>query len=163
MSSFRYSSPVLHELVKLPKRVVGGKFGFHEVHEGKSGGKGGTAEKQRNASKEARVTLEADGRHAVLLELVVKAGWLHDVTTYRASLLVDHERIRGTDYNVVGRARLLYKDHLPKGWHENVIDPNTGENWHGPIDLGTVVDLDDFCRKIAILWNISHDQEDKLL
>ena len=149
--------------MKLPKRVVGGKLGFHEVREGKPGVKVGPAEKQRTASKEARVTLEANGGRAALLELVVNAGRLDDVTTYRASLLVDHERIRGVDYNVVERARLLYKERHPKGWHANVIDPNTGENRHDPVDFGTVIDLDDFCRKVAVLWNISYDHEEKLL
>jgi hypothetical protein len=162
MPSFRYPSSVLHELVKLPKSVVGGKLVFHEVREGRSAAKRDISDKRQGPSKEARVTLEAKGGRAALLELVVNAGRLDDVTTYHASLLVDQVRIRGVDFNEIERAR-HYKTRIPKGWHENVIDPNTGENRHEPINFGTVIDLDNFCRKVAELWHISYEREEKLL
>lgn len=162
MPSFRYPSSVLYELVRLPKSVVGGKLEFHEMREGKSATRGSFADRQQSASKEARVTLEAKDGRAALLELVIKAGRLDDVATYHASLLVDHQRIRGVDFHEIERW-YFFKTRIPKGWHEDVVDPNTGENRRELVDLGTVIDLDDFARKVTKLWHISYEQEEKLL
>ncbi len=151
MPRSRYPSAVLHELVKLPKHIVGDRIVFREP------------EKQPGLSREARVTLESktSGR-AVLAELVVKVGDLKDVTTYSAALLVDYERIRGVDFSKIERTS-FYRTKIPKGWHQNVIDPNTGENRHEALAINPVSDLDDFIRKVASLWNISYSEEVTLL
>jgi hypothetical protein len=119
-------------------------------------------EKQPSPSREARVTLEIKSGRAALVELVIRAGRLEDVTTYSAALLIDRVRIRGVDYSKIERT-FWYKKRIQKGWHQNVIDPNLDENIHAPLDLGTVTDLDDFKRKIAKLWNISYKEEVTLL
>ena len=106
--------------------------------------------------------LELKSGRAVLVELIVKVGNLKDVTTYRAALLVDYERIRGVDFCKIERMS-FYKTKIPKGWHQNIIDLATGENRHEALALDPVVDLDDFVRKVASLWNISYTEEVTLL
>ncbi len=162
MARFRYPSNTLHEFVTIPKRVVGDKLEFHEVRERSAALREDDPDRKKSASKEARVVLEAKGGRAALLELVIKAGRLNDVTTYSASLLVDQVRIRGVDFSRIERS-LYFKKIIPKGWHQNIIDPNTDENRHEPLDIGTVTDLDDFSDKVIKLWNINYKREGKLL
>jgi hypothetical protein len=119
-------------------------------------------DKQPSPSREARVTLESKSGRAILAELIVKVGNLKDVTTYSAALLIDYERIRGVDFSKIERT-CFYKTKIPKGWHQNIVDPNTGDNRHEALVIDPVGDLDDFIRKVAKLWNISYSEEVTLL
>src|SRR5436309_15214417 len=113
MSPFRYSSQVLQSFLKERKGLQGKKLIFRDVGSG----------------KEVRVPLECETGRVAILEWVIRAGQVDVVTTYHASLLIDYQRIRGVDYFPIERRR-FFKVRIPKGWHENVIDPNTGENRH---------------------------------
>ncbi len=147
----------------MPKRVVGGKLVLRDVKVGEFPDiRGGEAEKPRVVGKTGRATLETEGGRAAVLEWTTNAGRVDDVTTYHAALLVDSVRIRGVDYSAIERRR-WFRTRIPKGWHENVIDPNTGENRHNELNLGTVTDFEDFCRKVAKHWNITYQQEETLL
>ena len=152
MGSFRYSSQVLHGFVKETKSIPGKKLVFKDIKntEGKTVG------------KEARVALEYNTGRVALVEWIVKASQLNDPSTYHSVLLVDYQRIRGVDYSPIKRTK-FFKTHIPKGWHENVIDPNTRENRHEPVNVGTISDFEDFCQKIAKLWNIDYQPEGRLL
>jgi len=152
MGSFRYSSQVLHSFVKEKKGIVGKKLSSKDIKnaEGKIVG------------KEVRVTLESETGRVAIIEWILKAAQLSDVTTYHSVLLVDYQRIRGVDYSAIERTK-FFKTHIPKGWHENVVDPNTQENRHEPLDLGNVSDFEDFSVKIAKLWNIDYQSEGRLL
>jgi hypothetical protein len=66
------------------------------------------------------------------------------------------------DYSEVQKKR-FYKEVIPKGWHQNIINPNTGDNLHEPLDLGTVTHFADFSNKIAKLWNIEYQAEGLLI
>lgn len=106
--------------------------------------------------------MEYDSGRVAILEWILKAGRIDDPTTYKSSLLVDSQRIRGIDFFPIERTK-FFKVRIPKGWHENVVDPNTGEDRHEPLDLGTVSDFEDFCRKVAKRWNIDYQTEGTLL
>ena len=91
----------------------------------------------------------------------------NDVTGSEASLLLDAYRVRGVGFNKVGRRR-FYKDRIPPGWHQNVIDPNLStvdenSNRHNPLPDFAPVDFDDFVRKTSALWNIDLSLEERLL
>ncbi|HEX3857282.1 MAG TPA: hypothetical protein VHY30_08310 [Verrucomicrobiae bacterium] len=116
---------------------------------------------QKNVGKEARVTLELENSRAVIIEWVLKASQVNVVTSYHASLLIDSQRIRGVDYCPIERKK-FFKTHIPKGWHENVLDPNTGEDRHEPLDIGTISDFEDFCGKVAKRWNIDYQKGETL-
>jgi hypothetical protein len=152
MRPFRYSSQVLYEFVQERKRIPPQRLVFHDVK----------SEAQENVGKEARIPLDCDTGRAVILEWVLKAGRLDDITTYHASLLIDSERIRGIDYSAIEQKR-RFKVRIPKGWHENVLDPNSDDDRHEPVDLGTVTDFEDFCKKVAKRWNIDYQTEATLL
>ena len=134
MVPFRYPSSTLHEFVKLPKRIVGDALEFRDMRERGMGLDSGDADRQKSVSKEARIPLETRGGRAALLELIISAGRLDSIITYSASLLVDRQRIRGVDFSKIERW-FQYKIRIPKGWHQNIIDPNTGENRHELVDL----------------------------
>lgn len=116
---------------------------------------------QKNVGKEARIPLEIENNRVVMIEWVLKASQINIVTSYHASLLIDYQRIRGVDYFPIERTK-LFKIHIPKGWHENVFDPNTGDDRHDALDLGTINDFQDFCEKVAKWWNIDYQTEGTL-
>jgi hypothetical protein len=151
MSSFRYSSPILHGFVQERKTIPLGKFVLRDIK----------SFEQKNVGKEARVTLELENSRAVIIEWVLKASQVNVVTSYHASLLIDSQRIRGVDYCPIERKK-FFKTHIPKGWHENVLDPNTGEDRHEPLDIGTISDFEDFCGKVAKRWNIDYQKGETL-
>jgi hypothetical protein len=97
-------------------------------------------------------------------------GHTHDVTDIKgseASLILAAQRVRGVGHNAIGRRR-FYKDRIPAGWHQNVIDPQlaTGAddyNRHEPLPDFMPTDFKDFIRKTATIWNIDLEWEDMLL
>lgn len=152
MSPFRYSSPILHGFVQERKRIRPGKFVLRDIK----------SIEQKNVGKDARITLELENNRAVIVEWVLKAPHINIVTSYHAALLIDSQRIRGIDYQDIERKK-YFKIVIPKGWHENVFDPNTGEDRHEPLNIGEINDFEDFCKKVAKRWNIDYQTEVTLL
>ena len=151
MSPFRYSSPILHGFVQERKKIPLGKFILKDIK----------SIEQKNVGKEARVPLELENNRAVIIEWVLKACQINIVTSYHASLLIDSQRIRGIDYCALERKK-FFKVQIPKGWHENVFDPNTGDDRHESLEIGTINDFEDFCGKVAKRWNIDYQKEGTL-
>ncbi|MEI6035462.1 MAG: hypothetical protein WCS65_14425 [Verrucomicrobiae bacterium] len=82
-----------------------------------------------------------------------------DPGTYHAVFLLANQRVRGVDYEPVGQNNFRYKKRIPKGWHQNVRDPNLPttddeENIHQPMENFVPSDFVDFIQKTAKLWNI---------
>lgn len=101
------------------------------------------------------------------LRLRVYAGRFDDPTTYEAALILNDQRVRGVGYSATRQTR-FYKERIPKGWHENVIDPNLptrddDRNRHEPLANFKPTDLDDFLRNVCKRWNIELPTGDKLL
>jgi len=92
------------------------------------------------------------------IRLVVRAGRVDLPDTYSAVLLLENERVRGIDYHPVARSH-FYKEVIPKGWHQDVVDPNLEpgqKGYHNRVALPdfTPLDLVDFLRKVCIHWNV---------
>jgi len=89
------------------------------------------------------------------------------VNRFESGLCVAGPRVRGIGYSPVAVQR-KYKEYIPKGWHENVIDPNLpiqddNHNRHVALPDFAPTDLQDFTRKSAQRWNINLDFEEELL
>ena len=103
----------------------------------------------------------------IRLQLHVAAGMSDDPRTYRAALILE-ERVRGVDYSEI-TVRRHYKEVLPKGWHENILDPvrsadDRKQNRHEALNDFDPVDLKDFLAKVCRLWKINLPQgEEELL
>jgi hypothetical protein len=144
MPDFRYSDHQIFEFVKAKKTIDGGKVAFKDF------------EKNTNFGKTMRASLLSDAIGAVSLELLISAAIPTDPTKYKAVLLADHVRIRAVDFFPMERT-IGYKIRIPKGWHQNIDYPtHSKDNRHDPLDLGTIVDLFDFSRKVCTLWNIEY-------
>jgi hypothetical protein len=101
------------------------------------------------------------------LRLRICAGRFDDPTTYEAALILADQRVRGIGYSATRKAR-FYKQRIPKGWHENAIDPNLPtrdeeRNRHKPVTDIEPTDLEDFLRKVCKRWNIELPSGDALL
>lgn len=88
-------------------------------------------------------------------------------SSYRAALVLEGERVRGVDFSLTARKK-FYKEFIPRGWHENVIDPNLptsdpNRNRHLPLPDFAPVDLRDFVRLLAERWHIELNFEQTLL
>lgn len=97
----------------------------------------------------------------------VAAGRFDDCTTFEAALILADKRIRGIGYSATARKR-FYKDKIPKGWHQNICDPNLDTtdldfNRHVALDEFEVTDLDDFLHKVCEQWHIALPQKGGLL
>lgn len=82
-----------------------------------------------------------------------------DPTTYHASFVLANQRVRGVDYDPVGKRNFRYKKRIPKGWHQNVCDPNLptnhdAQNVHHPLEGFAPTEFIDFINLTAKLWNI---------
>jgi hypothetical protein len=119
---------------------------------------------------------EKGRRIDVLLDLVngplvdlrfhVRGPILDNPETYEASLVLSGRRIRGIGWNPTARSR-FYRQMIPKGWHENMIDPNrdvssTDYNRHLPLVDFEVTDLTDFFMKASKHWNIELRLQEEL-
>lgn len=102
----------------------------------------------------------------VPMELHLRAGRKDVPASYRAAFLLANERVRGIDYSEIETKR-FYKTHIPKGWHQNIIDlglpaSDPNQNRHEPLDW-TITDFADFIRQTCKLWNIDLKREEGLL
>ena len=153
MISFRYKSFQIEEIVKTPKSVREGlslKF--------KSYGERG---------KVLDVDLDLQGGPLIDLRFRVYAGRFDDPSTYEAALILADQRVRGIGYSAT-RLERFYRQRIPKGWHENVIDPNlrtqdADRNRHEPLTDFEPTDLDDFLRRACERWHIDLPSGEKLL
>ncbi|MDB6056761.1 MAG: hypothetical protein JWO95_605 [Verrucomicrobiales bacterium] len=149
--SFRYRSHQLQEIVLAAKLV----------REGQSL----TFRNYKDHGKHLELELDLKDGPLVNLRLTVTAGRYDEPETYRAALLLDDQRIRGVDHADIETKR-FYKTAVPKGWHQNVIDPNlpTREiNRHVSLPHFEVGDLTDFLAKVAELWHVEMASEEVLL
>lgn len=142
--SFRYKTAQIAEIVKAAK----------VLREGRSLVFRGYGEK----SKSLDVDLDLKDGALLDLRLRISGGRFDDPTTYEAALILADQRVRGIGYSATRRMR-FYKERIPKGWHENVIDPNLPTrddhyNRHEPLTGFEPTDLDDFLRKVCQRWNI---------
>lgn len=139
MADFPYSSAVIHDWVQTPKIALAAKLVW------KSRGANGL---------ETRVVLQTKSSGTpAFMEWIVRAGLTNDYTTYSAAFLVDHMKVRGIDYHPIPRS-YFYRQIVPVGWHEDILDPVAQSTRREPLALEAVTDLQDFSRKVAMLWNI---------
>lgn len=109
-----------------------------------------------------------DGPPLVDLRFHVRAPVFDDRDTFEAALILASARVRGVGWNPTGKKRFYGREVIPKGWHQNVIDPNAAAghaagNRHQPLDNFDPTDLADFFTKAAALWHIDFDFEEHLL
>ena len=150
---FPYPSRRIYEFVKAAKVVRYGET-FTVSSKG-----------HRGAGFDVNLDL-LDGAFADLRYL----GGAHDVAvpeSYKSSLLLHGQRIRGVDYVPVGQRR-FYKKRIPAGWHQNVIDPNLptdhdDANRHVPMPGFSPTDFKDFIKLTANLWSIELVWEETML
>jgi len=108
----------------------------------------------------------ADEKVFVPMEVRLTAGRKELPSSYRAAFLLAGERVRGVDYSALA-VKKRYKTHIPKGWHQNLIDPglssdDLNQNRHESLKW-TVTDFDDFIRQVCMLWSIDLGREEGLL
>ena len=108
----------------------------------------------------------ADGENFVPMELHLKAGRIEIPSSYQAAFLIANERVRGINYSEIEKKK-YYKTLIPKGWHQNVIDPglpsdDQNQNKHEALDW-SVSDFDAFIRQVCKLWCIDLGREEVLL
>ena len=97
------------------------------------------------------------------IKLHVKRARPEQPETWTAALVVDGKRIRGVDYS----ARAVdkhFKQHIPKGWHQNIVDPNLSDqdlnrNRHESLENFSPKSFQDFLEKVTALWNIELPQK----
>jgi len=77
-----------------------------------------------------------------------------DPTTYHTNFLLEARRVRGIGYGRMDTYNPHKKEKKAEGWHQNIEDPNTGENLHEPIECFQISDFKDLISKSAKMWNI---------
>ncbi|MFQ3670567.1 MAG: hypothetical protein SNJ84_03825 [Verrucomicrobiia bacterium] len=153
MKFYPIPSHRLQEIVKAPKCLQEGQSTEFR-HYGSKGHK-----------LDARLAL-MDGHHEDM-RLFVHTSDPHLVTRFESGFCIAGPRVRGIGYSPV-RVMRKYKEYIPKGWHENVIDPNLpgkdeDHNRHIPLPDFSPTDLRDFTKKSADRWNIQLDFDQELL
>ena len=108
-----------------------------------------------------------DGPALLDLKFHVRAPVFDNPETYEAALLLTGVRVRGIGWHATGKRR-FYKQMIPKGWHQNVIDPNLPSghddyNRHLPLASFRPTDLADFFTKAAAMWHIDLKFQEGLL
>ena len=147
-----YSNAVIHGLVQAPKSPSAVQSAIFT--------------KQGEHGRELSLLLDLVDGGLYHLRLTIAAGRADMPETYSAAFLVDNRRVRGIDFSKIER-RKRYRTHIPKGWHENVIDyglPTTDadHNRHEPLPDFTGADLQDFLRSVTARWNIEIDFNENL-
>lgn len=134
----------------MAKTIDGGVLNFSPYEKGES-------------SKIVRVSLFSDEVTLAKMELIISANDFKNPETYRASFLLNEVRVRGVDFQNKA-VRKGYKEVIPKGWHQNINNPNAPkENKHAPVDMADIKGLSDFARKACQLWNIEYKEPENEL
>jgi hypothetical protein len=148
---FRYRSHQIQDIVHAAKMVREGQsleFKNYKEH-----------------GKYLQLDLDLKDGSLLNLRLSIHAGRYDEPETYRAALVLDGQRIRGVDHSEI-EVKQFYKTVIPKGWHENVIDPNLPTrdiNRHLALSGFLVTDLTDFLGKVGGLWHIELAFDEVLL
>jgi hypothetical protein len=149
--NFRYRSHQIQDIVHAVKVVCAGQsLEFRNYKE---------------QGKYLNLDLDLKDGSLINMRLSINAGRYDEPETYRAALVLDGQRIRGVDYSEIA-VKKFYKTVIPKGWHENIIDPNLPTrdlNCHLALPDFRVSDLADFFSKVSKLWHIESEGEEVLL
>jgi hypothetical protein len=143
---FRYRATVVDEIIRGHKSCINGLDSVLKAIKG-----GGF-----------RGVLESDHHIPIVLEWVLCAGRFNDPTTFRSSLLLNRERVRGIDFQEFSQRR-YYKEVGPAGWHQDIIDPSQGTRRKQSIEIGRLTGIRDFVLRVALEWNIEIEHEEGLL
>lgn len=151
--AFRFPSHRILEVVRAPKCPRSGQRIVWES-EGQAG-------------KRLQLDLDLVDGPLIGIRLLVNSHDSSVPTGYRAALVLEGERVRGVDYSPIARKK-FYKEFIPQGWHENLIDPNlptndSNRNRHLPLPDFAPIDLRDFVRLLAERWHIELNFEQTLL
>ncbi len=146
--SWSFSSAKVHELVKAPKCLAPGQSLAFSA--------------QGQHGKELSVALELIDGGLYNVRFIASAARAGVPDTYEAALLLNNRRVRGIGFSKIERKKRFGKVHIPKGWHENIIDyllPTTddGHNRHELLPDFRVTDLQHFLRQACARWNIQVD------
>ncbi len=153
--TYPYSKERIKEFLQKPK-VIAGEMELKFKDSGKSG-----------KSKIADRRVEFVDGPWIYAKVIICAGRVDDPHTFKAALILENGRVRGIDYSEIER-RMRYKIRIPKGWHENLIDPNLAgsdedSNRHEILTDFAPSDLIDFAKKVSKLWSIDLKLEEELL
>jgi len=148
---FRYRSFEIHRIMQQPKRCA----------------KPPGATRNGDGLRCDFTVYLAEPEMITLMRVCMSAGRTDVPTSYKAVFLLDNERVRGIDYNPIERKR-LYKQSIPAGWHENMVDPNLpgddrNQNRHNALPDWQVTDFESFIHNVCKLWNIDAGMERRLL
>lgn len=140
--AWAFSAARVRELVLAPKCLgPGQKIEFSSQGDG----------------KELSILLDLIDGGTYHLRFIESAGRADVPASYEAALLLNNRRVRGIGHSKIERKKLFKKAHVPKGWHENVLDytlPAADQNRHDPLPDFAPTDLQDFLRKVCLRWNI---------
>jgi hypothetical protein len=108
-----------------------------------------------------------DGQSFIDLRFHVHAPVFDNPETFEAALILANQRVRGVGWHATGKKR-FYRLAIPRGWHQNVIDPNLppghdNYNRHLPLTHFDPIDLAAFFAKTAKLWNLELPLKEGLL
>ena len=152
--NFRHSAQRIHEIVQSPKTLGEGQaFAVKPTGE-------------QSARFDADVAL-LDGPF-LDIRYTGRAGRIKIPESYDASLLIEQQRVRGVGYCPVEHQNFRAKLRIPKGWHQNICDPNVptthpATNRHEPLPNFAPTDFSNFINLTSGLWNIDLNREEEML
>lgn len=160
MNPYPYTSSQIREIVAAPKKLRRPELLVK--------GKPLPFASYGDRGRKIDLPLDLEDRGGLLdLRFHVRAPVFDDPETFEAALvLVD--RVRGIGWHATGKKRFYGRQIIPKGWHQNVIDPNLepnnpDRNRHLPIIGFEPSDLAAFFMEAARIWRIQLPIEKGLL
>lgn len=159
MNSFPYTSSQIREIVAASKKLRRPEL----LMEGKPLPFGNYGDRGRKI--DLHLDLE-DSATLIDLRFRVYAPIFDSPETFEAALILV-DRVRGIGWHATGKKR-FYKQAIPRGWHQNMIDPNlepnnSDRNRHVPIKDFEPSDLAAFFMEAARIWHINLPIEKGLL
>jgi hypothetical protein len=144
MPSFPYTELQIEEMVKAEKQPVHWNPWEFEALGGES-------------LRLTRDLIRTDGK-SDRIRLIIRVLNKKDILTCKASLLLEDIRVRGIDYHELAQRR-FYKEIIPAGWHEDIVNPNLekdekGEHIRLALENFAPYHIRDFVKKICRRWNI---------
>ncbi len=92
------------------------------------------------------------------LRFHVRSGVFDNPETFEAALILENQRVRGVGWNATGKKQFYGRQRIPRGWHQNVLDPNLPDpresDPHPPLENFDPTDLSAFFVATAKLWHI---------
>lgn len=160
MNTYPFTTVQIREIVEAPKSLRHPEFLYR--------GKDFAFDRYGDRGRRIELWLDVSNPASVLdLKLHIRGSVVDDPETFEAALLLAGRRVRGIGWHATGKKR-FYKQAIPKGWHQNILDPNAAvgsdrDNRHDPLISFEPTDLADFLMKAADLWKISLPIERSLL